>query len=611
MWQGVCLYFAGRLKRKAVFIFRFGGLVLALLGSALSGRIFRIRYYAHNDYLYRLSVRHDDFGFDLTVLAIGLVRWFGCRAAIAIRVNRFNYFYIPEMIGHCLSLKGIEFVDKHRFYDKDKRFWAAYLRFIDNLNEYLASFHVQIEIEKGEDVLINRVLNAIDRKITERPESWTTFNRKVMVLEDAKRFSPARAGRFVGLFAEEAVVGPEVVVMDIYHRCNTDCVHCWMHSPKARKLLTEEFLSQKMDLPMMKSVVDDCAALAVDAITLLGDGEPVLHPDFLKILWHIKKANSHINVMTFSNGLVVTPRMSRELVSAGLNEIWFSVPAASEATYRKVCPSKKGEDFLRIRRNIAYLCRLKRTLKKSYDVFSSLLGKKHAQYPERKGRFQPYCILAFVLHSENYHEILEMAKMAVELGVDEMRFQLIHLDKDNRSLQLNQAQVDFLNEKMSEVKTIAAQGEVVLSSALHFQLSHMSVPSGDWSRGYYLQHGCPIGFFFSIIKANGDVGLCCGLKVVDNLKERSFYDIWMSSRYGQARAGAKHLAENKDMAFQKTDYHKDEPRGDLLYSERCEYCDNHDLNNQYISEMMEHGLFERFMKNAAHSSPKDPTCPRT
>ncbi|MFH0753828.1 MAG: radical SAM protein [Candidatus Omnitrophota bacterium] len=597
MVLGILAYCFRRLLIRVEFLRQLAGRLMRMLGCGLLSRFPSVDYYAHNDYLFRLIVKRVNYGFDMMVWTIRFMKFLGFRVVIHIHVNRFNYFYIPEMVDHCLSLKGLPLIDRHRFYDKDRSFWCGYLRFIDNLNKHLASFDINISIEGNDEPLIAGICHAIDRKITDDPDSWGSFNKKVMILEDSKKFSPSRAGRYLSLLAEEVMVGPEIVVMDIYHKCNTDCLHCWMHSPKARKLLTPEFLSQKMDFERMRGIVDDCARMGVDAITLLGDGEPVLNPDFLKILWHIKNANSNINVMTFSNGLAVTPGMSHELVSAGLNEIWFSVPAATGETYEKVCPSKKASDFKKVQQNIAYLCRFKKILKRLHQGWDVVRGKKALKTVDRKNCFSPYCIIAYVLHAENYHEILPMAKMAVELGVDEMRFQLIHLDKDNKHLQLSQEQIDFLNEKLPEVKLVAEQGGVALSSALKFQLTNMAVSTGDWSKGYYLKHGCPIGFFFSIIKANGDVGLCCGLKVIDNLNQRSFYDIWMSSGYRQARIGAKHLSSNKDMSFQKTDYHKDEKRGDLLYSERCEYCDNHDLNNEYINGLMHKGFFDRFMKN--------------
>ncbi len=597
MFLDILMYCARRLRTKIRFYFRLAGLFSEVLMHRFFSKSFYINYYAHNDYLFSLVVKNINFEFKMMMWTVKFARFLDVSATIHININHFNYFYIPEMVEHCLSLKGLSPVNTHRFYDKDASLWRGYLKFIDNLNQYLALFYIQIRVQKGEEVLISRVLDAIDRKLPFDPDSSASFNRKIMVLEDAKKFSPSRAGRYLSLYAEEVVVGPEIVVMDIYHKCNTDCLHCWIHSPKARGSLSPEFLSQKMDLGCMKGIVDDCAALGVDAITLLGDGEPVLNPDFLNILWHIKRANPNINVMTFSNGLAVTPQMIREMVNAGLNEIWFSVPAATGETYQKVCPSKNAADFRKIQRNILYLCRLKRILKRLYAFLNILKGKKPVHGVGRQDYFSPYCIIAFVLHRENYHEIIQMAQMAVRLGVDEMRFQLIHLDQDNKDLQLDQGQVDFLNEKLMEVKAVAEAGKVKLSAALKFQLSHIAVSSGDWSHGYYLQHGCPIGFFFSIIKANGDVGLCCGLKVVDNLRARSFHDIWMSSEYRRARIGAKHLSENRDMQFQKTNYHKDEKRGDLLYSERCEYCDNHDLNNDYINALLQNGLYERFMKN--------------
>ena len=66
-----------------------------------------------------------------------------------------------------------------------------------------------------------------------------------------------------------------------------------------------------------------------------------------------------MHILTFSNGLTVEKNMSENIIKYGLDEIWFSVPAATPQTYVKVCPSKEKEDFYKIRNNISYLCRLK------------------------------------------------------------------------------------------------------------------------------------------------------------------------------------------------------------------------------------------------------------
>ncbi len=603
MIKGVFSYLKVLMARKLIFLSSLFLVFIDALWCRLTFSTISIDYYAQNAYLFHYITQKDDFR--MVLWSMRWACWLRNKRSIRIHITRLNYLYFSEMINHCLSVLNIEGVDILKYLDlNESGITRGYFKLIETLNRQLEAQDIHIDILKDDFEIIKNTLEAIEARLRICPVSpQKGFHALWEVFEKVKALpiSFLMTSRYLSLCSENITAGPGQVVLDIYHKCNTDCVHCWMHSPTSRKFLTKDFLSQEMDFQRVKGIVDDCSEMGVDAITILGDGEPVLNPDFLKILWHIKRRNHFINVLTFSNGLAVPPSMSRQMINAGLDEIWFSVPAATPETYQIVCPSKTAKDFIRIQLNIAYLCRLKRLLNRlkcfsngvrKFNFFEKNINIRNP----RHDCFLPYCVIAFVLHNKNCHEIEKMAHMAVELGVDEMRFQLIHLDKDNKHLQLEQSQIDMLNEKFEAVKAIAEKGRVVLSASLKFQLSHMHVQSGDWSPGYYLSNGCPIGFFFSIIKANGDVGLCCGLKVIDTLNHRSFRDIWQSAEYRRGRVGAKHLAQNMDMEFLKTHYHKDEKRGDLLYSERCEYCDNHDQNNDIILALERIGLAQSFMK---------------
>ncbi|MFH0753822.1 MAG: radical SAM protein [Candidatus Omnitrophota bacterium] len=597
MWGGIISYFASwlvkHLQRQMALTWI---LIKAVRAKAMSRDVI-FRCYGQHAYLHILSSQKNDF--ELFVLAIEINKMVGNKIGFVIKIDRVNFCYLEEVLNFCLGAIGAKLMNvKRPDADEAKSLFERYEGLVAGLNKELLPLKVSFIFDDKDRPVLKRVLDSFENIGKKSPEFVNDLSAVFHLLDAIKeqRHSAPTTNRYFSLLSEELILGPRQVVLDLYHKCNTDCVHCWIHSPTARKVLTKEFASQMMDYDVVKKIIDDCFSLGVDTITLLGDGEPILHPDFVRIVKYIKKKNPYMDALTFSNGLALTPRVSQELVKSGLNEIWFSVPAASPEVYQKICPSKKARDFERIKKNIHYLCRLKNKVRDLVQKFD--LSEKNAIIARgaRVKTFPMHCVITFVLHNLNYHEILDMANMAVELGVDEMRFQLIHLDRDNKWLQLDQAQVDFLNSKLQEVRAVAEKGRVMLGLALEFQLSHMHAPTGDWSRGYYLQHGCPIGFFFSIIKANGDVGLCCSLKVVDNVHNKSFKEIWLSQRYHQARVGAKHLRDNKDQLFQSTTYHKNEARGDYLYSERCELCDNHDMNNEVIQCLSRIKLADPFMK---------------
>jgi len=174
-----------------------------------------------------------------------------------------------------------------------------------------------------------------------------------------------------------------------------------------------------------------------------------------------------------------------------------------------------------------------------------------------------------------------MAEFAGEVGADRIRFQIIHLDKDNWHLKLEPEHLNFLRNNHDEIENIARKYDMTYHSSLKFQLSNINEKKGNWSENVYVKKGCYIGWNFSIIKANGELGLCCAVKVIDNINRDGYKNIWNSTKYQSYRIGAKYLRENTDMIFEKSNYHKEEG-SNKMFSKKCRHCDNHDLNNYMI-----------------------------
>ncbi|MEE9571962.1 MAG: SPASM domain-containing protein, partial [Candidatus Neomarinimicrobiota bacterium] len=151
--------------------------------------------------------------------------------------------------------------------------------------------------------------------------------------------------------------------------------------------------------------------------------------------------------------------------------------------------------------------------------------------------------------------------------------------------------LNFLRNNLDKIEQIARKYDMAYHSSLKFQLSNINEKKGNWSENVYVKKGCYIGWNFSIIKANGELGLCCAVKVIGNINKEGYKKIWNSDKYQLYRVGAKYLRENADMIFEKSNYHKEEG-SNKMFSEKCRHCDNHDLNNYMIKLIEECGLME-------------------
>jgi MoaA/NifB/PqqE/SkfB family radical SAM enzyme len=87
-------------------------------------------------------------------------------------------------------------------------------------------------------------------------------------------------------------------------------------------------------------------------------GEPLLNPDFFKMVKHCK--NRGIDVSTFTNGTLITEDVATEIVSSGLKELWISIDGATAETYEDIRP---GASFDRVLRGIELIVSARRTKK--------------------------------------------------------------------------------------------------------------------------------------------------------------------------------------------------------------------------------------------------------
>jgi MoaA/NifB/PqqE/SkfB family radical SAM enzyme len=492
---------------------------------------------------------------------------------LKIHLNKFNFLYLEDMINHYLKI-----LDKnnHKKVMIKNRGLLRYIKenLVEDFKEYVSHLNLKLKPKKiniiFEDKELQELFMSIGQKIEK--EFWKDFFNKLYTLK-GKTINLNDELRVLGIILEKTFIGPIDIVLDLIHICNTNCIHCWIHSPVARKRSTPEFKNQIMDFENFKTIVDDANELGVTGITLLGDGEPLLHPHYLNMLRYIKKKNIFIHVVSFTNGLEISKSVGEKLVKYGLNELYCSIPAGTAETYSRVCPLTGEKGFLKIEENLKTLCKIK-----NKNRINKFIRKKI-----------PEVTLAFVLHRLNYHEIIKMAEFAGKVGADKFRFQLIHLDQDNKHLKLQLEHLNFLRKNIEQIEQIAKKYSMVYHPSLRFQLSNINEEKGDWSEDVYVKKGCYIGWNFSIIKANYDLGLCCALKVVGNIKNDGFKKMWGSDKYLLHRVGAKFLRSNANMIFEKTIYHKEEGNN-ILLSEKCQRCDNHDLNNYMINLIEECGL---------------------
>ncbi|MBI5251353.1 MAG: SDR family NAD(P)-dependent oxidoreductase [Desulfomonile tiedjei] len=167
--------------------------------------------------------------------------------------------------------------------------------------------------------------------------------------------------------------------------CNLKCVMCPWKEVRD-KAANRGIMDQKV-WDAVKQHLPEVASL-----DLTGGGEPLLQPNLTEWVADGKAAGCETGFLT--NGLLLTEKITLNLLASGLDWICVSMDGASKETYERI---RIGSDFDRVCENVARIARM------------------------RSGP-APKIMINFVLMRMNFHEAEDMIRLAARLGADQVNF---------------------------------------------------------------------------------------------------------------------------------------------------------------------------------------------
>jgi radical SAM protein with 4Fe4S-binding SPASM domain len=99
-----------------------------------------------------------------------------------------------------------------------------------------------------------------------------------------------------------------------------------------------------MSLETFKKVVDEAVAGGTKAITMASRGEPLMHKKLPEMLEYAKGKFLEIKLNT--NGTRLTEQLCHDILSAGVNELVFSIDAEEKELYEKIRVRGKFENVI-------------------------------------------------------------------------------------------------------------------------------------------------------------------------------------------------------------------------------------------------------------------------
>jgi len=361
-----------------------------------------------------------------------------------------------------------------------------------------------------------------------------------------------RAKVLAGLLTRSRpLTGPRFVLFRINHTCNMKCQMCASFSelvPMEHRVLSH----QDMPFELFTQLIDECAALDVERVSVGGEGEPSLHKRFFDMLIYAKEKG--LEGTTITNGSMLLPKRVETLVDIGWDELNVSMNAGNKASHEAVTMTRTWD---RVRDGLLHLKALK----------------------AERGTAYPRVRQSNTLFNLNYRSVVDMVRFAIETGADEMTVGLATLDdfeNDGRGvLALDPEQFAETRELLAEAVALADTAPGLETNVREFQAS-LENASGSHERiteSIQMKIPCTVGYWLAVVDPDGEVHPCCqcedGLGSADASKGQSFTDLWYGETYARFREAARDIPD----------------AGKSLESCSCHSCDFTPANIMYYNKL--------------------------
>ncbi|MFH2136982.1 MAG: radical SAM protein [Candidatus Omnitrophota bacterium] len=160
---------------------------------------------------------------------------------------------------------------------------------------------------------------------------------------------------------------PLMLVLEITNVCNYRCIHC----PYPEISKHKDYKPKFMDWTVYQKIVDETAGFKDTIFRFVCDGEPMMHPDFLRMVEYVKVKNiSPVCVTT--NGYFLSEYAAKKLIDCGCDIIEVSLDALYRESYDRV---RAGGDFDRVVAQTKQLIKIRDTSAKDLKIMVSAIDQ--------------------------------------------------------------------------------------------------------------------------------------------------------------------------------------------------------------------------------------------
>ncbi|TFG36359.1 MAG: radical SAM protein [Nitrospirales bacterium] len=272
-------------------------------------------------------------------------------------------------------------------------------------------------------------------------------------------------------------------------RCNLKCTMC----PRQN---TEELIEVDIPDDALQSLLRTSRDLS--GILLQGLGEPLLYKNICDVIKQLKREmrkDSEVGLTT--NATMLNEETAMKLLDSGLNFLYFSVDAATKPTYEAI---RVGADFDAVVKNIIRCVEYRCTL----------------------GANKPRFMMNFVITQQNCYEIAAFARLARELGIENVTY--------SHCLGAQSGKMELVNKAELESQFKAAIG---IAAEKGFNIYPPPLERTKEEKCFFMER--------AVILAQGHVIPCHAMapgysakgktRIFGNVREKALQDIWDQADY--------------------------------------------------------------------------------
>ncbi|MDR2755891.1 MAG: radical SAM protein [Planctomycetaceae bacterium] len=285
---------------------------------------------------------------------------------------------------------------------------------------------------------------------------------------------------------------PKRLVFELTNVCNLRCRMCGRNDANFATTIFNVNWIDKFD-----GVLN-----TVEEVTLMGWGEPTMHPEFIKILECLNRYS--VRKYFCTNG----QKLSESSLFNAIFDCKVDVMAVSlDGAVAETNDSIRGKGF--------------------YNVVNGL--KNIVRERSRRGIKFPYVNFVFTAMRSNFREIPTIVRLASELGIEEVK--VVFLTAFN-----NEMESEILYGRMDEVKRIFEESaEVASELSIRIKLPYMQ---GEDPSGLSNHKPCYTAWRDLFIGSDGFIRPCMSTPIkffhIDECK--NFEEIWNHPAYQHFRA---------------------------------------------------------------------------